>query len=128
MKHYVTALVLAGGLAAAQANAACTYPVPPGKFPDGGEASKEEMLAAKKQVVQYNTDMDAYLGCLKTEFEAQATANPNASTEQKEKLAREQDEKHNAAVKEVTDVTDRFNEQLRAWKAKNPSTKEKKTS
>ncbi len=126
MKNYVTALILVGGLAAAQANAACTYPTPPGKFPDGSVASKEEMLAAKKQVVQYNTDMDAYLGCIKTEFDASVAANPNATKEQQEKAARDQDEKHNAAVKEVTDVTDRFNEQLRAWKAKNGT--EKKTS
>jgi hypothetical protein len=126
MKHYVTALILAGGLAAAQANAACTYPTPPGKFPDGSVATKEEMLAAKKQVVQYNTEMDAYLGCIKSEFDAQVAANPDAKQDQKDKMARDQDEKHNAAVKEVTDVTDRFNEQLRAWKAKNGT--EKKTS
>jgi hypothetical protein len=126
MKHYVTALILAGGLAAAQANAACTYPTPPGKFPDGSVATKEEMLAAKKQVVQYNSEMDVYLGCIKGEFEAQVAANPDAKQDQKDKLARDQDEKHNAAVKEVTDVTDRFNEQLRAWKAKNGT--EKKTS
>lgn len=126
MKHYVTALILAGGLAAAQANAACNYPAPPGKFPDGNVASKEEMLAAKKLVVQYNADMDSYLGCLKTESEAQIAANASATPEQVEKMKRDQDEKHNAAVKEVTDVTDRFNEQLRAWKAKNGT--EKKTS
>jgi hypothetical protein len=126
MKHYVTALILAGGFAAAQANAACNYPTPPGKFPDGNVASKEEMLAAKKLVVQYNADMDSYLGCLKTEFDAQVAANASASPEQVEKMKRDQDEKHNAAVKEVTDVTDRFNEQLRAWKAKNGT--EKKTS
>ena len=34
MKHYITALILVGGLAAAQAQAACNYPVAPGKFPD----------------------------------------------------------------------------------------------
>jgi len=126
MKHFVTALVLAGGLAAAQANAACTYPTPPGKFPDGSQASKEEMLAAKKLVVQYNADINTYTECLKSELDAQVAANPNATAEQKEKLARDTEEKHNAAVKEVTDVTDRFNEQLRAWKAKNGA--EKKTS
>ena len=127
MKKFLTALVLTGGLVAAQANAAdCTYPTAPGKFPDGTQATKEEMLAAKKLVVQYNTDMDAYLGCIKTEFDASVAANPNATKEQQEKAARDQDEKHNAAVKEVTDVTDRFNEQLRAWKAKNGT--EKKTS
>jgi hypothetical protein len=126
MKHFVTALFLAGGLAAAQANAACTYPTPPGKFPDGSQASKEEMLAAKKLVVQYNADINSYTECLKAELDAQVAANPNATTEQKDKMARDTEEKHNAAVKEVTDVTDRFNEQLRAWKAKNGA--EKKTS
>ena len=125
MKQLFSALVVAGGLAAAQAHAACPYPVAPGKFPDGSVASKEEMLAAKKQVMQYNTDIDAYLGCLKTEYDAKVAASVDAPQEQKDKMAREQDEKHNAAVKEVTDVTDRFNEQLRAWKAKNA---EKKTS
>ena len=37
-----------------------------------------------------------------------------------------QSQKQNAAVKEVTDVTERFNEQLRAYKAKTAA--EKKTS
>src|SRR4051812_438712 len=67
MKHYITALMLAGALAAAQANAACNYPVAPGKFPDGNQATKEEMLAAKGQVVQYNTDMETYLNCIQGE-------------------------------------------------------------
>jgi hypothetical protein len=123
MKQLFSALVVAGGLAAAQANAACPYPVAPGKFPDGSVATKEEMLAAKQQVVKYNTEIDAYLGCLKGEYDAKVAASADASQEQKDKMAREQDEKHNAAVKEVTDVTDRFNEQLRAWKAKNADKK-----
>jgi hypothetical protein len=125
MKHLFSALIVTGGLAVAQAHAACQYPVAPGKFPDGSVATKEEMLAAKKQVVQYNTDIDTYLGCIKTEYDARLAAAADATPEQKEKMARDQDEKHNAAVKEVTDVTDRFNEQLRAWKAKND---QKKTS
>ena len=125
MKHYVTALILAGGFAAAQANAACTYPTAPGKFPDGTVATKEEMLAAKGLVVKYNQDIDAYIGCITSEYEAQIAASPNATAEQKEKLTNDKNQKHDAAVKEVTEVTDRFNEQLRAWKAKNMP--EKKT-
>jgi hypothetical protein len=125
MKQLFSALVVAGGLAAAQAHAACQYPAAPGKFPDGSVATKEEMLAAKKLVVQYNTDIETYLTCIKTEYDAKVAAAADATQEQKDKMARDQDEKHNAAVKEVTDVTDRFNEQLRAWKAKNDT---KKTS
>src|SRR5687768_5124200 len=126
MKHYLTALILAGGLAAAQANAACAYPVAPGKFPDGGRASKEEMLAAKKQVVTYNAEMETYLACIKSEYDAKVAAETSATSDQKAEMQKVQDQKHNAAVEEVTAVTDRFNEQLRAWKAKNPP--EKKTS
>lgn len=126
MKHYLTALVLAGGLAAAQAHAACDYPVAPGKFPDGSTATKEEMLAAKKLVVQYNTEMETYLTCIKSEFEARLAEDKKLPADQKAEMQKVQDQKHNAAVEEVTAVTDRFNEQLRAWKAKNAP--EKKTS
>jgi hypothetical protein len=126
MKKYLTALVLAGGLVAAQAQAACDYPVAPGKFPDGSQASKDEMLAAKKVVMKYNTDMEGYLACIKSEYDAKVAAETSATAEQKAEMQKMQDQKHNAAVEEVTAVTDRFNEQLRAWKAKNPP--EKKTS
>ena len=123
MKKYLTALVLTGGLAAAHANAACTYPAAPGKFPDGNQATKEEMLAAKKLVVQYNTDMDSYLTCIKSEYDASVATETGAPADKKDEAAKKQEaqynSKYNDAVKEVTDVTDRFNEQLRAWKAKN---------
>ena len=49
----------------------------PGKFPDGNQASKDEMLAAKKSVQKYNDDMDAYLNCIKSEFDAKVAAMPN---------------------------------------------------
>ena len=123
MKHYITALILAGGLAAAQAHAACNYPVAPGKFPDGNVAAKEEMITAKNQVVQYNKDMETYLTCLQSELDAKLAADAKATPEQKAELSRVHDEKHNAAVQELQSVADRFNEQLRAWKAKNAADK-----
>ena len=120
MKHYLTALVLAGALAATQANAGCDYPSKPGKAPDGTQATKDEMLAAKKIVVQYTQDMTTYLTCLDTEFQAKVASMPNVTDKEKAELQRKQDEKHDAAVGELTSVTDGFNEQLRAYKAKNP--------
>jgi len=129
MKHYITALILAGGLAASQAHAACNYPVAPGKFPDGNQASKDEMLAAKSQVVQYNKDMETYLTCIQGEYDAKVAAETQATPEQKAEMARVQDQKHNAAVQELQSVADRFNEQLRVWKAKNQTAeKDKKPS
>lgn len=119
----LTALIVACGFAAANANAACDYPVAPGKFPDGSVASKEDMVAAKKLVVKYNDEMTAYLSCTKTEFDAKIAAQTDATDAQKADLTRVQAQKEDAAVKEVTDVTERFNEQLRAWKAKNQTEK-----
>jgi hypothetical protein len=128
MKHLFSALILACGLAAAQANAACDYPVAPGKFPDGSQASKEEMLAAKNLVVKYNADMETYLECIKAEYDAKVAAQADATPAQKTEMEKVQDQKHNAAVEEVTAVTERFNEQLRAYKAKIAADKEKKPS
>jgi hypothetical protein len=51
VKHVFSALIIGATFAAAQANAACDYPVAPGKFPDGSQATKEEMLAAKGLVI-----------------------------------------------------------------------------
>jgi hypothetical protein len=125
MKHLLSSLLVVGGLAAAQAQAACDYPVAPGKFPDGTVASLDEMKAAKGSVVKYNADMDTYLLCIKSEYDAKVVAEAAATPAQKAESEKVQVQKHNAAVEEVLQVTERFNEQLRAYKAKNPP-KEKK--
>jgi hypothetical protein len=118
MKRYVLSALILGGFAASHAMAACEYPTAPGKFPDGSVATLDEMKAAKASVVKYNNDMEAYLVCIKGEFDAKVAENTNATEKQKAEMQRMQDQKHNAAVKEVTEVTERFNEQLRAYKAK----------
>src|SRR3954471_17936136 len=123
MKHqFLAAIVVACGFAV-QANAACDYPVAPGKFPDGTQATLDEMKAAKASVVKYNNDMEAYLVCIKSEYDAKLAAQTDATNDQKAEMERVQNQKHNAAVDEVTEVTNRFNEQLRAYKAKNATEK-----
>jgi hypothetical protein len=126
MKHQLLAAVILAGGFAVQANAACDYPVAPGKFPDGSVATLDEMKAAKGQVVKYNNDMETYLKCIRDEYDAKVAAQSTATPDQKEEMERMQNQKHNAAVDEVTEVTNRFNEQLRAYKAK--SAAEKKSS
>jgi hypothetical protein len=126
MKHQLLAAVILAGGFAVQANAACDYPVAPGKFPDGSVATLEEMKAAKGQVVKYNNDMETYLKCIRDEYDAKVAAQSTATPDQKEEMERMQNQKHNAAVDEVTEVTNRFNEQLRAYKAKTAA--EKKSS
>lgn len=121
MKSLILAVTLFGAFAAQQAQAACDYPVAPGKFPDGSVASREDMLAAKKTVVQYDADMNTYLACIRAEYETSAAAQTDAA--QKEELARTHAQKEEAALAEVHDVVGRFNEQLKAWKAKNDAAK-----
>ena len=119
MKQVLSALIIGVAFAAAQANAGCDYPIAPGKFPDGSQATKDEMLAAKGLVVKYNTEMDTYLQCIKGEYDTSVAGLSSPSKETLAKLEKAQVQKQDAALKEVTDVTERFNEQLRAWKAKN---------
>jgi hypothetical protein len=85
------------------------------------------MLAAKQTVVKYNADMETYLTCLQNEYDASVAAKPDATPQQKAEMAKMHDQKHNAGVEEVTAVTESFNEQLRAWKAKAAADKDKKT-
>jgi hypothetical protein len=118
MKHQLLAVVVLAGGFAAQASAGCDYPVAPGKFPDGTQATLDEMKTAKASVVKYNADMEAYLECIKSEYDAKVAAQTDATPEQKAEMEKVQNQKHNAAVDEVTEVTNRFNEQLRAYKAK----------
>jgi len=117
------ALLLSGAFAIQQAQAACPYPVAPGKFPDGNVASRDEIKAAKDQVVKYDADMNTYLVCIRSEFDAKLAAQANVTKDQKAEMERMHGQKEDAALAEVKDVVDRFNEQLKAWKAKNAAEK-----
>jgi hypothetical protein len=72
----------------------CSKPAAPASIPDGSSAAKEEMLAAKKAVDAFKSGMEEYMSCEK-----------NSS-------------KVNAAQEELVKVADRFNAQVRAFKAK----------
>src|SRR4051812_35779084 len=118
MKHYLTALVLAGGLAAAQGHAARDYPAQPRQISHGNHASKDEKPPPQHAAEKKNGDIATHLTCLQDEYDASVAAKPDATPAQKAELAKVHDKKHNAAVEEVTAVTENFNVQLRAWKAK----------
>jgi hypothetical protein len=72
----------------------CDRPTAPASIPDGSTAAKEDMLAAKKAVDAFKSGMEEYMTCEK-----------NAS-------------KVNSAQEELVKVADRFNAQVRAFKAK----------
>jgi hypothetical protein len=124
MKTVAALLVLAISAWAHDASAACSYPTSPDKFPDGNVATLDEMKAAKAQVVAYNKEMEAYLSCIKLEYDGRVAQDASTlSEEQKKELQRMQDQKHNAAIDELEAVASRFNEQLRVFNQKNAKKK-----
>ena len=73
---------------------ACDKPSAPTSIPDGATASKEDMLAAKKAVDAFKSGMEEYFVCEKSSA------------------------KKDAAGAELVKVADRFNAQVKAFKAK----------
>jgi len=92
MKRLVSLAVLIAAISAPAF--ACDRPAAPTSIPDGKTASKEDMLAAKKAVDAFKSSMEEYFACEKS------TA------------------KKDAAGMELVKVADRFNAQVKAFKAK----------
>jgi hypothetical protein len=101
----------------------CSYPPPPAKLPDGNTASMDEMVDAKKAVTQYNKDINAYVACIKLEHETAVTnAGDKLTPQQKADMEKMEVQKNNAAVDQLQSIADRFNEQVRIYKAKHDTT------
>jgi hypothetical protein len=122
MKAWIALTLACVFSVAAHAAPACVYPTAPGAVPDGATATKEEMIAAKNDTARYNTEMTAYLDCLKLETDAATPKDESKlSADEKKKLADKRNmliQKNNAAVDELQAVVARFNDQLKAYKAK----------
>ena len=120
------AAVAALTLLAGAAKATCVYPTAPDKIPDGNTATRDEMLAAKMAVGKYNDEITAYQNCIKLETDAEIEKQSAGKNDEEKKALKAESErklaeKNNAALDEVTAVVERFNEQLRVWKKKNPT-------
>ncbi len=99
------------------AQAGCIYPRAPEKMPDGATATYEEMTAAQKAVQQFNDDVNSYNSCLDLEQQTREQAGEFDESQLAEMRAM-QAKRNNAAVDQVQAVADRFNEQLRIFKAR----------
>jgi hypothetical protein len=76
---------------------ACSYPAAPGAIPDGKNVSKEAMLAKKKEIDKYKRDVEEFLACETNPLKLQS------------------------AQAELDRVANRFNAEVRAFKAANGS-------
>jgi len=114
-------IALIGALAAGNAYAACTYPNPPAKLPDGATATRDDMLAGKKLVTEFDNAIGEYNTCLQKEADeaiAKLTGEDKEKEAKKAEIQKMADQKHNAAVEADEQIATRFNEQLRAYNAK----------
>ena len=118
MKALYSAALVAT-LAAGQAYGACSYPAAPDSLPDGNTATRDEMLAGKKKVQEFDQLITAYTACLKLEHDESVAKSSELTEEQKTEMKKMLDQKHNAAVEADEAVAARFNEQLKVFNAKN---------
>lgn len=122
MKCYTSLLALPLLLAlGATAQADCVYPQAPQSLPNGGKATKEEMLAAQGEVKQYSKAVqETYLACLESEKTASIAELDNMDPEYTQKKAAIESmhaKKHNAALDELTALADRWSQELKAFSA-----------
>jgi hypothetical protein len=115
----IHALALTAALSAGAAYADCPYPAAPDKLPDGRSATLEEMVAGQKAVKDYDKAINDYVGCIDKELDAQITkAGDTLKPEQKADMQKVEAQKHNAAIDQLQSVADRFNEQVKVFKAR----------
>jgi hypothetical protein len=114
------AMAFTAGLAlVGPAYADCPYPPAPDKLPDGATATLEDMLAGQKAVKAYQLSIDAYVACIDKELDAAITkGGDQLKPAQKSDMQHVEAQKHNAAIDQEQAVADRFNEQVKVFKAR----------
>jgi hypothetical protein len=106
-------------LAAGTAQADCPYPTTPDKLPDGATATLDEMLAGQKTVNAYNKAVNDYVACIDKQLDDDiAKQGDKLKPEQKTEMQRVEAQKHNAAIDQLQSIADRFNEQVKVYKAR----------
>lgn len=83
-------------------------------IPDGAKASRDQMIAAQRAVKGSDTAVKAYGDCLQQQLDAQVAAGGD-----KQHMAVVCDKMNNTEVDELQKLADKFNEELRAFKARN---------
>ena len=113
------AMALTAALMAATAYADCPYPPAPDKLPDGASATLEEMIAGQKAVKAYDKAINDYVACIDRELDAAiANGGDQLKPQQKADMQHVEAQKHNAAIDQLQNIADRFNEQVKVFKAR----------
>ena len=117
MKKVIRAVAATVLFAAPAFGLACEYPERP-TLPDGGTASKEEMIAAQTTVKTFLAAVDEYLSCIEQEEKDAVAAldNPDEET-----IKRREDllsKRFDAANEEKFLYGEQWNQQVRAYNAR----------
>ena len=117
MKNLIIAVAAIVLFAAPAFGLACEYPERP-TLPDGGTASKEEMIAAQTTVKTFLAAVDEYLSCIEQEEKDAVAAldNPDEET-----IKRREDllsKRFDAANEEKFLYGEQWNQQVRAYNAR----------
>ena len=104
------------GLAALplSARADCTAPDAAVQIPDGSTATRDQMVTAQREVKAYDTAVKAYGDCLQHALDAKLASGGN-----KQELEAQYDKLNNVEVDRLQRLAGKFNDELRAFKAKN---------
>ena len=113
MKSIISLGLLIGTLGYAQfALSDCNYPKMNVDIPNGAKATMEDMVAAQTSFKAYNSDMDAYLDCLDNEL-----SKISQDLEGYADIKSLSDAKYNAAVDQLQEAAEEWNEAVRSYKA-----------
>ena len=90
----------------------CFYPKMRVDIPNGSTATMEEMVAAQASFKAYNADMDTYLDCLDDEL-SKISQDLEGYTD----IKALSDAKYNAAIDQLTEAAEEWNQAVRGYKA-----------
>jgi hypothetical protein len=113
MRLLTSGLVVVVASGYAFAAAACDNPAAIA-IPDGKASTLEQRLASQAEVKAYQAAMNEFLACIDSELEAQGEKAP-------EDFKALMVARHNAAVAEMEGVAAAFNDQIKAYRAANPT-------
>ena len=106
-------------LATGPALADCTVPVHSIKVPSAATATKDDMIAVQRELKTWNAEVVDFKSCLDLQQDAaMAALGDKATDDQRNKVAKKYNDLYNNEVDKLTDVANRFNIEVKAFKAK----------
>jgi hypothetical protein len=109
-------------LAAGTAFADCAKPDSKIAVPNGSKATKDEMINAQRAVKAYDASVKDYGTCMLSEQDAEiAKGGDKLTQEQRDKIVERYTKQINDEVDKLQKTADKFNAEVKAFKAKNPA-------